>query len=389
MSLALAMLIPCIVLWLECSVALAKPASPPEQGGPSPTLAVLVPAHNEALVIQRTLAQLLPQIKAQDSLVVVADNCTDATAELARAAGAVVIERRQPEQRGKGYALDFGLRHLSAAVLEFPPEIVVVIDADCQVMPETIAQLAQRAIATQRPVQAAYLFQAAANPTPKAIISLFANRVRNLVRPLGLARLRQPCLLLGTGMAFPWAAINSVNLANGNIVEDLKLGLDLAIAGYPPVYCASARVTSQQPQNQRTATTQRTRWEHGHLQTLLEYGPTLVLAALQQRRADLLSLALELCVPPLSLLVLLWSSLTAALTATALFSGFWLAAGLSYLAGGLLLSAIWMAWYGFARQEVSLRQLLSVPLYILWKIPLYLKFLTKPESQWIRTERGD
>jgi cellulose synthase/poly-beta-1,6-N-acetylglucosamine synthase-like glycosyltransferase len=190
-------------------------------------------------------------------------------------------------------------------------------------------------------------------------------------------------------MAFPWAAINSVNLANGNIVEDLKLGLDLAIAGYPPVYCASARVTSQQPQNQRTATTQRTRWEHGHLQTLLEYGPTLVLAALQQRRADLLSLALELCVPPLSLLVLLWSSLTAALTATALFSGFWLAAGLSYLAGGLLLSAIWMAWYGFARQEVSLRQLLSVPLYILWKIPLYLKFLTKPESQWIRTERGD
>ena len=80
-------------------------------------------------------------------------------------------------------------------------------------------------------------------------VAEFAFRVKNWVRPLGLRALNLPCQLMGTGMAFPWAVIRSANLASGLAVEDLKLGLDLARAGHPPLFCPSAAsiASSQRP----------------------------------------------------------------------------------------------------------------------------------------------
>ena len=72
---------------------------------------------------------------------------------------------------------------------------------------------------------------------------------------------------------------------------------------------------------------------------------------------------------------------------TLLLATSWLPAMMIYAAGLALLLAIGLAWAGFARQEIPVSKLLSIPLYILWKIPLYFKFLSGPESQWIRTER--
>jgi glycosyltransferase involved in cell wall biosynthesis len=117
-----------------------------------PRIDVLVPAHNEAAGIGATLKTLLPQLTAQNRLVVIADNCDDETA-VARAIGATVIERHEPDRRGKGYALDYGLQFIAAE----PPEVVVVVDADCIVHPSTIDRLACLAVAQKRPVQATYL----------------------------------------------------------------------------------------------------------------------------------------------------------------------------------------------------------------------------------------
>jgi cellulose synthase/poly-beta-1,6-N-acetylglucosamine synthase-like glycosyltransferase len=75
------------------------------------------------------------------------------------------------------------------------------------------------------------------NPTPKDSISALAFLVKNLVRPSGLKQLGFPSLLTGTGMAFPWSIIRSVSLASGNIVEDMHMSLDLAIAGHPTLFC--------------------------------------------------------------------------------------------------------------------------------------------------------
>ena len=118
-----------------------------------PRIAVLVPAHNESAVIVSTLASLRSQLHEADRLLVVADNCSDDTASLARSAGAEVLERVDLERRGKGFALDFGLHYLQAV----PPEVLVIVDADCQVAPEALHRLAARALQKCCPVQGLYL----------------------------------------------------------------------------------------------------------------------------------------------------------------------------------------------------------------------------------------
>jgi cellulose synthase/poly-beta-1,6-N-acetylglucosamine synthase-like glycosyltransferase len=370
-------------------------------------VAVLVPAHNEASCIGATLETLLPQLLERDRAVVIADNCTDETAEIAkrcsvsetalavqqgeaqeqapsaRKIGATVIERVDPERRGKGYALDYGLRFIEVD----PPDVVVMVDADCIVHQGTIERIVRLAAAVARPVQAIYLMEQPAKPGPKDSVSALAFMVKNLVRPSGLARLGLPCLLTGTGMAFPWSVIRQVTLASGNIVEDMQLALDLAIAGQAPVFCSDAKVTGRLPQQQQAAKSQRTRWEHGHLQTLLTQVPRLLEASIRQRRFDLLAIALDLCVPPLSLLVMMWIAvLGIALLAGALGAS-WIPAIFLAIEGLLILISIVGAWAKFGRADLPALTLLAVPFYILWKIPLYLAFLVRPQTKWIRTER--
>lgn len=346
-------------------------------------VAVLIPAHNEEICIGTTLKDLLPQLQSSDRLVVIADNCTDATATIARQLGATVIERENLIEIGKGYALDYGIKSLASD----PPDIVIFIDADCRIAPGTIAQLAQLATLKNRPVQATYLMEKPPAPSPKDAVSTFAFTVKNLVRPLGLARLNLPCLLTGTGMAFPWTAIRSVSLASGHLVEDMKLSLDLTIAGYAPIYCPEANIMGCLPQQERAAQTQRTRWEHGHLQAMMAYVPLLLQAAVQQRKPAAIALALELSVPPLSLLVMIWVAGMGITAAWGVVTAVWLPAGLAAIAGSFLAIAILSAWVKFGYKDLPLGQLLSIPFYILWKIPLYFKFLVKPQTTWVRTER--
>ncbi|WP_413165469.1 glycosyltransferase family 2 protein [Capilliphycus salinus ALCB114379] len=384
LGIILGLSIPIFVFVLECLLAVFPNFS--QQLTPAskqPRVTILIPAHNEESGIAATIEPLLSQLKPDDKIVVIADNCTDKTAEIARQTGITVLERQNPEQRGKGYALDYGLQFLQAD----PPDVLVMVDADCRVEPGTIEKITEKAIATQRPVQALYLMEIPEKPTPKDSISALAFLVKNQVRPQGLERLNFPCALTGTGMAFPWSILREVSLASGNIVEDMQLGVDLAIAGHAPLYCDQGRVTGILPQQEQAATKQRTRWEHGHLQTIQTQVPRLLKASLNQRRLDLFVMALDLFVPPLSLLVMLWLAATIIATVAGIIGLSWQPALLSAIAGGLMLIAILAAWGKYGRERISLLTLLSVPLYILWKIPLYFGFLVKREKEWVRTER--
>lgn len=383
---AIALAVPCTVLLLECLGALlSRPSrlSPAVEASRDSALTVLMPAHNEAEVIADTLAALTPQLAPQDCILVVADNCTDETAELARQAGATVLERNDDARRGKGYALDCGLRFMAAS----PPDAVVIVDADCQFRSGSVRDLAAAAIASQRPVQGVYLIDKPVSPSLKESVSAFAFKVKNLVRPLGLRQFGLPCLLTGTGMAFPWSVMTRVDLATQSIVEDMKLGFDLAIAGTPPLLCPSVTVVGPLPPNDEAATTQRTRWEHGHLQLISRYCPQLFAQAAVQVRLDLLATALDLIIPPLSLLVMLWGATTFVMTLVSWLMGFWLPAWICYGAGVGLISAVVIAWARFAQSDLALTTLLRVPVYILWKIPVYLKFITEPQVEWVRTRR--
>jgi cellulose synthase/poly-beta-1,6-N-acetylglucosamine synthase-like glycosyltransferase len=387
LAIALLLAIPVVVLFLECTAALLSPRKttslPKTTDASLPRIAVLMPAHDEAGGIRLVLEGLLPQLSPQDRLVVIADNCSDNTAAIAREAGAIVIERQDTDRKGKGYALDYGMKFLEAD----PPEVVVLVDADCVVEEGSVAQIVQQAIVTNQPVQAVYLMDRPTQPTAKDAVSALAFLVKNQVRPLGLGQLGFPCLLTGTGMAFPWSVLRGAKLASSNIVEDMQLAVDLSIAGHPVSFCADAKVTGILPQQERAAKSQRTRWEHGHLKTALTQIPRLLQAAIQQRRVDLVAIALDLSIPPLSLLIVLWVSVLA----IALIAGaFGLSVGLLVsclgLEGILILISILGAWAKFGR-ELPLLSLLVVPFYILWKLPLYLTFILKPQTKWVRTER--
>jgi cellulose synthase/poly-beta-1,6-N-acetylglucosamine synthase-like glycosyltransferase len=348
-----------------------------------PSLAVLLPAHNEAGDLPQTLATILPQLGPQDRLVVVADNCTDETADLARAAGAVVLERQEPDRRGKGYALDFGLQYLA----QQPPDVVVLVDADCRVTPGSLGQLAGQVARTQCPAQAINMLTPPAQATPRDAISALAFTLKNFVRPLGLHGLGQPCLV-SMGVAIPWQQFQQLTLASGNLVEDMQMGIDLALNGSPAQFCPGALVTGLLPQSGTAVVSQRTRWEQGHLQTLKQQVPQLLRAAWQQRRLALLSLALELSVPPLTVLVLLWLGSLGLSAMAGLFGvATWWPFALLVVAGVILLVAVLGSWYQFCRASIPAQVLLSIPRYIVWKLPLYFKFLIKPQTQWIRTER--
>jgi cellulose synthase/poly-beta-1,6-N-acetylglucosamine synthase-like glycosyltransferase len=342
-----------------------------------------MPAHNEAEILSQTLENVLSELQPGDRLIVIADNCTDCTAEIARNYGVEVIERQDSQLRGKGYALDFGLQYLK----QQPPSVLIIFDADCSVAPGGLARLALQASQTGRPAQSVYLLAPPPQPSPKDVISSLAFTIKNYVRPLGLKSLRLPCLL-STGVAMPWQTFAQLSLASGNLVEDMQMSLDMAIHGQPAQLCPNAWVTGALPNRASAIQSQRTRWEHGHLQTLINQVPRLLKAALQQRRFDLFTLALELSVPPLSLLVLVCVASLGLSLGLAAFGGIsWAPFFLFSFVLGVILSAILIAWARFCRATIPAKALWSVPFYVLWKIPLYVAFLVNPQSEWVRTQR--
>lgn len=329
-------------------------------------VAVLVPAHDEEAGIGEIVARLRSQLAAGDRLLVVADNCSDATAAIARRAGAEVAVRHDLARRGKSYALDYGIRMLA----QDPREVVIIVDADCLADDGALDTLARRVQQSGRPVQALYMMYAPTRERLKSRIGEFAWLIKNLVRPLGYHRAGLPCQLMGTGMAFPWGLISKAPIASGHLVEDMKLGLDLAAAGVPPLFCPEARVWSSFPASSGEGT-QRARWEHGHLGMICSEAPRAAIAALRARNLPLLALAADMAVPPLALLALLIGA------AFMLSAGAWLAAGamLAFQCAAallvLFLVPVVVAWWRYGRQVISPWDLVLAAWYALAKIPLY------------------
>jgi cellulose synthase/poly-beta-1,6-N-acetylglucosamine synthase-like glycosyltransferase len=374
-----------MVFFLEIVAATALPLW---QGRPNHgvrrRIAVLVPAYNESSGLLPTLGDIQRQSLPGDRLLVVADNCSDDTAAVARAAGAEVVERNDPAKRGKGYALDWGVRHLSSS----PPEIVIIVDADCRLADGAIDGVALTCAMTGRPTQALYLMTAPIASEINQQVAEFSWRVKNWMRPLGLRVLKLPCQLMGTGMAFPWNVINAAELGNGLIVEDLKLGLDLALAGHAPVFCPHARVTSEFASSVEGVATQRKRWEQGHIDTILKTAPALLMMAIARRDWDLLAMTLDLAVPPLSLLGMLVLGVFGFTLLFGIF-GYSFAAFTISTASLLAFSiATLLAWLKCGRDVVPPKALLLIPSYAFRKLNLYRQFIFgKIDSQWTRTDR--
>jgi cellulose synthase/poly-beta-1,6-N-acetylglucosamine synthase-like glycosyltransferase len=351
--------------------------------GPLPRTVVLIPAHDEAMGIGAMLAALRATTDPAIDLLVVADNCNDDTATNARAAGARVIERHDPAARGKGYALAFGRDALAAAS---PPDCVVVLDADCAVAGAGIAALARATAMSGRAYQSCNLQRPDLATAPTAQISSFAFLVKNLVRQRGMVRMGGVAAMTGTGMAVPWALFAEAPLANGDLAEDMSLGVWLTRNGRPPRFMESVEIWSDAASG-RALLTQRNRWERGFLAVARHSALPLMVQGLMRASRSRLWLGLHILVPPLALLFV---GAGAAFIATLLLA--LLGAGLS--ASGVLAAALLVAglatitaWATAGRDQISGAALLRTPLYIVAKLPLYRTLLRRGKDDWVRTRR--
>ncbi len=385
--LALVIGVPLLVFTIELLVGLL-PGSPPRSRAAVGNVAMLIPAHNESGGIAAMLDALRQVAPQGTRILVVADNCSDETAAIARGLGAEVIERSHDSERGKGYALAFGRDHLAQSPAGAVPDVVIVLDADCRLSPGSIAALSAQALESGAPAQAINLISPDLAGPPLVQIGSFAMVVKNLYRSRGMQRMGGAALLTGTGMAFPWRLLANAKLATGALVEDLALGIELTREGHSPRLCPAAQVRSA-PAAMGDAMAQRTRWEHGFLSTLKSLAlPVLASGMRRFSRAELL-LGLHLLVPPLALLLLLGGAM---LPVLALLWGLGASVGpllaLALALGGALLAAL-LGWLGRGKEFLSAAALLRAPLYVLWKIPIYLKFLRNPETRWNRTRRSN
>jgi cellulose synthase/poly-beta-1,6-N-acetylglucosamine synthase-like glycosyltransferase len=374
--------VPVTVFFIEVLAASVLPQRRSIAPNGAYSVAVLVPAHNESVGSLPTLADISAQLGPTDRLLVIADNCTDDTNLVAATAGAEVINRHESQRIGKGYALAWGLRHLEAN----PPDIVIVIDADCRLADGLIPQLAATCALTGRPTQALYLLVA---PKDSTRVAEFAWRVKNWVRPLGLLALGLPCQLMGSGMAFPWRVIQAINLANESIVEDMRLTLDLAKAGYAPLFCPNVRVTSAFPVSVKGIKSQRRRWEQGHLAIIFTMVPRLLVAAIRQTNFSLLVLALDVAVPPLSFLAILVAGVSVVAALTMLFGLPGTAAFVSLGNVATFTVGVILCWLKCGREVLSPKAMLLIAPYVIGKLPLYGRILLqKTHLQWIRSDRS-
>jgi len=352
--------------------------------GRPPSAVVVVPAHDEAGVIGETLQRLDSALGERMRMLAVADNCADSTAAEARQEGAEVLERHDSERRGKGFALQFAADHLA----DDPPDVFVVLDADCAIDGASLRALVDEAARSGRPCQSINLLRADRSASPLVQLSTFAFMLKNLVRQRGLQRLAGRVHLTGTGMAMPFGLFRASGQVHSSIVEDLALGLELAEAGHPSKLVSDAFVWSS-GSNEKGTLTQRRRWEGGFIATALRQGPKLIRRAITRGDFRALFAGLDLLVPPLALFAIL--NLAALIVATLLTfvlgAETWpLVTHVALL--GVAGLALFLAWLGEGRKFVTLSALARVPLYVLWKLPLYLGFARRgaPE-EWLRSGR--
>jgi cellulose synthase/poly-beta-1,6-N-acetylglucosamine synthase-like glycosyltransferase len=306
------------------SVAATRPGRPdavpggaatPGAADSQPRLAVLVPAHDEAGTIERCLATLLAQDYPADRfrVVVVADNCTDDTADIAEHAGAWALRRVDPDAPGKGralrWAMDVLLERSDAGGVALGPtpgapfvvDAFVVVDADSVADPGLLAGLAAAHQAGADVVQGDYVALARGSE-PRALLRDAAFLLFNRVRSAGKARLGLPCVLAGNGMLFSARAVREHPWSAFSEVEDLEHTLHLRRNGIGPVFAGSARLAAPVEAAGRAAEVQRSRWEGGRARVVRTHLPALVRDVVVGGRPDLWDAAADLAVPPLGLL---------------------------------------------------------------------------------------
>jgi cellulose synthase/poly-beta-1,6-N-acetylglucosamine synthase-like glycosyltransferase len=351
---------------------------------PTHRFLILVPAHNE----ERLLPSMLTNLHQLDypselyAIHVVADNCTDRTAELARTGGAFAHERVDEVQRGKGYALQWLMQQLWASAE--PHDAVVILDADSIISPNFLTVMDARLAHGERAIQAYYAVRDPQSSWSASLRSV-ALAALHYLRPLGRMPLGGSTGLKGNGMVFA-AEIVREHQWSASLTEDIEYHMALILGGQRVTFAPDAIVWAEMPSSLKAARTQNVRWERGRQEMVRQYVPRLLRAALARRSFLLFDAAIEQIIPPFSLVaaasvLLLAGALTLQSVPAILLGSLLLLGQAVYILAGL--------WLSEAPKKVY-QALLYAPVFIVWKVWLYLRVLLGLDRKgWTRTARND
>lgn len=359
----------------------------------------VIPAYNEEKLIHKTLDNLLKEVeydKSKFEVIVIADNCTDKTAEISRSLGATVLERNNDQLKGKGYALEWGLEQCWAQGKS--PDAVIILDADTVVSANFLHAIDDQFSKGHQVIQS---FYSVLNPTESwsAGLRYAALSVLHFVRPQGRSLYGGSAGLKGNGMVFATDIIKNHNWSS-SLTEDIEFHMSLLLEGTKVHFAPDAVVWAEMPNSIEDANSQNERWESGRLEMAKKYVPELIRAAIlpkqgQKRNAiPQLDAVMEHVIPPfaifngISLILIVVGSILFFIDRSAPLAqqNFFVALAILmiqivYLLSGLILTKAPAAVY---------KNLLRAPFYVLWKIMLVFRiFSNKTEDDWIRTARNE
>jgi 1,2-diacylglycerol 3-beta-glucosyltransferase len=326
---------------------------------------ILIPAHNEERVIRRCLEGVAADRRPGDIVLVVADRCADATAEIARSFGARVLERAPTDEPGRAAARQAGLEH--ARALDW--DAVVMLDADSVISSGFFVACERALAAGADAVQARSESQKGRTLATEASLAAFT--LQGVTLPRGRDRLGLFVRLRGTGMAIR----RHVALAHrfrAPASEDLFFTLDLLLDGVRCRHVESARLHSEGASSWNDFGGQKVRYEAGRMAAARAYLPRLARRALRRRDLACADAAWFLATPPFALAVLV---LLVGL-ALACLGQAW---GLAALFGGALLTLAAVIATGLIQARAGARTwlaLLTAPWYLGWKAVVQLRALT-------------
>jgi 1,2-diacylglycerol 3-beta-glucosyltransferase len=374
--------------YLFVLLLLSRRAPAPTYATPRTSFDVIVPAHDEESAIAQTVESLLAMDYPRSlfRVFVVADNCTDATAAKAEAAGARVLVRVDGDKRGKGYALAHAFEHV---LKENVAGAVVVVDADTAVAPNLLRAFAHRFESGARAAQAEYGVR---NPLAswRTRLMVLALALFHVLRSVARERLRVSAGLRGNGMGFSTDLLAEIPHDAFSIVEDVEYAIRLGKAGIRVHYVAETAVYGEMVASEGASRSQRRRWEGGRFELAKRHGLPLLRAALRTRDRVLFDLAMDLLVPPLTWLVVAATGGAILTLAWSLHHpGAWVAAVpwvvSVFFVVAYVLRGVWLAGTGIR----GLLDLLWAPIYIAWKIGLALRRPAHKKGEWVRTARAN
>jgi len=343
-----------------------------------PRFAVIVPAHNEEHTIPNTLKSLAQLDYPPEcyKVFVVADNCIDATVQVARGFRCTVWERAVPEHRGKGYALSWAFEQIPEEY-----DAVVVVDADTEVDSKLLDSFA-RAYDHSTALQA-WQVQVAGSSV-SSVASYVASALQSYLKPWGRENLGLSAGLSGNGMCIPRTLLEEVPWRRFGLGEDIEYHADLVLAGKRVRFVPEARVEAIAPHTLRSLRSQRSRWERGRVEALRRLAGPLLARFLYKQDAASFETLMSIAAPPLNL--------TVSTSAACIMLGVMRRSTVSLVVGILGLIAVACATFRTlqmvrAPAKVYIYSLLLPP-YVAWRTYVSVSSLLPSLSEgWVRTER--